>query len=52
MSFFKGKFESLGNKLSEAVSSSKDALIDTKDKTVDYSKRLADGVSDAYAATR
>lgn len=52
MSFFKGKFESLGNKLSEAVSSSKDALIDTKDKTVDYSKRLADGVSDAYSATR
>lgn len=51
MSFFKGKFESLTNIVSDAVSSGKDALVEAKDKTVDYSKRVADGVTDAYTVT-
>ena len=51
MSFFKGKFESLSSKVSDAVSNSKEALAEAKDKTVDYSKRMADGVTDAYSVT-
>jgi hypothetical protein len=52
MSFFKGKFESLSNIVSDAVSSGKEALIEAKEKTVDYSKRVADGVTDVYSVTK
>lgn len=52
MSFFKGKFDSIGSKLADAVASSKDALSEVADKTVDYSRRLSDGASELYDSTR
>lgn len=52
MSFFKGKFDSIGTKLSGAVASSKEALAEAADKTVDYSKRISDSASDMYASAK
>lgn len=52
MSFFKGKFDSISSKLSDAVASSKEALSDAADKTVDYSRRISDGASEIYESTK
>lgn len=52
MSFFKGKFDSIGDKLSEVVASSKEALSDAADRTVDYSKRASLSVSNVCDNTK
>lgn len=52
MSFFKGKFDLISDKLSEAVTSSKEALSDAADRTMDYSKRVSGGVSNICDNTK
>lgn len=52
MSFFKGKFDSISDKLSEVVISSKEALSDAADRTVDYSRRVSKGVSNVCDNTK
>ncbi len=52
MSFFKGKFESLSTLVSDAVASGKDALIEAKDKSVEYSQKVSDGAGEIYSATK
>jgi len=52
VSFFKGKFDSLSNLVSDAVASSKDVLSDAKDKSIEYSQRVSDSAVDMYSTTR
>ncbi|CRN04631.1 hypothetical protein PYEL_03480 [Pseudomonas sp. URMO17WK12:I11] len=52
MSFFKGKFDSISNKLSDAVSNGREALSDVTDKTMDYSRRVSGGISDIYDSAK
>lgn len=52
MSFFKGKFDLISDKLSEAVTSSKEALSDAADRTMDYSRRVSGSVSNICDNTK
>ncbi|MGO3987072.1 hypothetical protein ABI582_22155 [Pseudomonas sp. SAS7] len=52
MSFFKGKFESLSNMVSDAVATGKEALSEAKDKSVEYSQKMSESAVEAYSSTR
>lgn len=52
MSFFKDKLGSLSGKVSEAVASGKDALIEAQGKGVEYSQKVSSSVGGLYASTK